>query len=296
MTNRSDDDPPIEVSSPACSMHEADDAYMGYAGKDELIAFLNELLEAERAGARVTLESARAAGNGPLAELMRRIQRDEARWCAMLAGHLKALGAAPSAKVGAFYGKAMAIADLGERIAFLNRGQGWVVRKLREMLPRVRDDGSMPISPRCCDRTRPTSPLPTKFRDVPCERACSAVTAQIHLRRAYDAPGAGDGTRVLVDRLWPRGLATPRAKMDLWLEEIAPSNALRRWFGHEPARWEEFAARYRAELTANPEPLAVPLCRTPRRSGNASPFAAHDAERNNAIVLCNVLRERIKAE
>lgn len=140
MTNRGDDEPAIEVSSPACSMHEADDAYLGYAGKDELVAFLNELLEAEHAGARVTLESARAAGSGPVAELLRRIQRDEAHWCAMLSGHLKAVGAAPSATVGAFYGKAMAIADLAERIAFLNRGQGWVVRKLRHMLPRVRRD------------------------------------------------------------------------------------------------------------------------------------------------------------
>ena len=68
MTNRSDAEPAVEVSSPACSMHEADDAYMGYAGKDELIAFLNELLEAERAGARVTLESARAAGSGAIAD------------------------------------------------------------------------------------------------------------------------------------------------------------------------------------------------------------------------------------
>ncbi|MGH7115964.1 MAG: DUF6306 domain-containing protein [Stellaceae bacterium] len=134
------DDDPVEVSSPACSMHEADDAYMGYAGKDELAAFLNELLEAEHAGARVTLESARAAGGGPIAELLRGIQHDEARWCGMLAGHIRAAGAAPTAKVGAFYGKAMAIADLSERIAFLNRGQGWVVRKLRDMLPRVRLD------------------------------------------------------------------------------------------------------------------------------------------------------------
>jgi hypothetical protein len=140
MTNPIDDDPPIELSSPACAMHEADDAYMGYAGKDELIAFLNALLEAERAGARVTLESAHAAGSGPIAELMHTIQRDEAHWCAMLARHIKALGAIPSPTVGAFYGKAMAIPDLGERIVFLNRGQGWVVRKLREMLPRVRDN------------------------------------------------------------------------------------------------------------------------------------------------------------
>lgn len=140
MTNRADDEPAIEVSSPACSMHEANNSYMGYAGKDELVAFLNQLLEAEHAGARVTLESARAAGSGPVGELMRRIQRDEAHWCAMLAGHLRAVGATPSATVGAFYGKAMAIADLAERTRFLNRGQGWVVRKLREMLPRVRRD------------------------------------------------------------------------------------------------------------------------------------------------------------
>jgi hypothetical protein len=139
MTKRSDD-APVEMSSPACSMAEADDAYMGYAGKAELVSFLNELLEAERAGAWVTLQSAREAGTGCLAELMQAIQRDEARWCGMLTRHLTALGATPSAKVGAFYDKAMAIADLGERVAFLNRGQGWVVRKLREILPSVRDD------------------------------------------------------------------------------------------------------------------------------------------------------------
>jgi hypothetical protein len=121
-------------------MPEADDAYMGYAGKAELAAFLNELLEAERAGARVTLKSAREAGVGRIAELVRAIHRDEERWCAMLIRHLNALGETPSVKVGAFYEKAMAIADLGDRAAFLNRGQGWVVRKLREILPRVRDD------------------------------------------------------------------------------------------------------------------------------------------------------------
>jgi hypothetical protein len=140
MTNRTDDDSTVEVSSPACSMHEADDTYLGYVSKDELVTFLNELLEAEHAGARVTLESARVAGSGPIVELMRSIQRDEAHWCGTLAAHLRVLGAAPSPKVGAFYGKAMAIADLYDRITFLNRGQGWVVRKLRELLPRVRDN------------------------------------------------------------------------------------------------------------------------------------------------------------
>ena len=140
MTNHREDETAGESSSPACSMHEADDAYMGYMAQEELIAFLNELLEAERAGARVTLESAHAARSGPIAKLMSDIQRDEARWCAMLARHLKALGITPSMKVGAFYEKAMAITDPGERIAFLNRGQGWVVRKLREALPRIRDN------------------------------------------------------------------------------------------------------------------------------------------------------------
>jgi hypothetical protein len=140
MTDRPDDEPAAEPSSPACSMHEADDAYMGYAGKAELIAVLNELLEAERAGARVTLESARMAGTGPVAELMWTVHRDEARWCAMLLRQIKTLGATPSANVGNFYDKAMAIAGLVERITFLNRGQGWVARRLREVLPRIRDE------------------------------------------------------------------------------------------------------------------------------------------------------------
>lgn len=140
MTTGAGDDEAVEVSSPACSMHEASDAYMGYATKDELVAALNELLEAERAGARVTLATAATVGDAPMAALLHTIQRDESRWCAMLSRHLKELGAVPSPQVGGFHARAMAIADLGARIDFLNRGQGWVVRKLRELLPRVRDD------------------------------------------------------------------------------------------------------------------------------------------------------------
>ena len=140
MTNAGEDKVTRGFSSPACLMHEVDDVYMGYVGKPELIGFLNELLEAERAGAGVSLESARAAGASPLAALLRDIQHDEARWCRMLVSHLQTLSEVPSAKVGAFYDKAMGIADLRERVGMLNRGQGWVVRKLREMLPRVRDE------------------------------------------------------------------------------------------------------------------------------------------------------------
>jgi hypothetical protein len=90
-----------EFSSPACLMHEASDAYMDYASTDELTTFLNELLETERAGARVTRERARAVGTGPVAEIMRTVRRDEARWCATLAPHLKRGGARPSREVGA---------------------------------------------------------------------------------------------------------------------------------------------------------------------------------------------------
>jgi nitronate monooxygenase len=140
MTNPPDTDPPSDLSSAACAMREADDGYMGFAEKAEVTEFLNALLEAERAGALVTLDTAREAREGPIAGLMHDIARDEQRWCAMLVRQLEALGARHSDAVGAFHGKAMAIANLEARIAFINRGQGWVVRKLREMLPRVRDD------------------------------------------------------------------------------------------------------------------------------------------------------------
>jgi hypothetical protein len=129
-----------ESSSPVCYLDEADDVYAGYAPRAEIVAFLNELLEAERAGSRVTLESAREAGAGPTGDLLSAIQRDEARWCAMLLGHVKALGAEPTPNLGAFYGRCMAIADMNERLAFLNRGQGWVVKRIKPMLARVRDD------------------------------------------------------------------------------------------------------------------------------------------------------------
>lgn len=121
-------------------MHEADDSYMGYATRDELAAFLNEMLEAERAGTGVALHSADAASGTPFVGLLRDIHKDEARWCAMLLRQLKALGVPASTRIGAFQEKCLAIDPLPERIAFLNRGQGWVVKKLREMMPRVRDD------------------------------------------------------------------------------------------------------------------------------------------------------------
>jgi hypothetical protein len=128
---------PDKLSSPVCYAAEADDAYMGYAGRDEILAALNELLEAERAGARLALASGKTEALTPL---MRTVHADEARWCAMLTREIKRLGGAPSRRVGGFYQKAMAIADPVDRLAFLNRGQGWVVRRLDALTPRIRDE------------------------------------------------------------------------------------------------------------------------------------------------------------
>jgi hypothetical protein len=106
---------------------------------DELVAALNELLEAERAGARVALETANQIKDHELAPLVIDIQQDEVRWCKMLLGVIGSLGHSPSTTTGDFYEKAIAIEDLKERLLFLNRGQGWVVRRLEKLIPRIQE-------------------------------------------------------------------------------------------------------------------------------------------------------------
>lgn len=129
------------VASPTCAAREAPDGYMGFAERDELVAELNVLLEAERAGARVGARLiAQAKPDAEYIALAETIHDDEVKWCGVLFAALKDLGAIPSETVGDFYEKAMAIEGLEDRIAFVNRGQGWVVRKLETLLPRVRDD------------------------------------------------------------------------------------------------------------------------------------------------------------
>lgn len=132
--------PPDEPASPTCYARQADDAYMGYLDRDELVETLNVLLEAERAGVRVGARLVQMADDPPSTALTRTIRRDEAHWCDVLTRALRRLDATPSGKVGDFYGKAMAIKGFEARLAFVNRGQGWVVRKLKEILPKVRDD------------------------------------------------------------------------------------------------------------------------------------------------------------
>lgn len=113
----------------------------------------------------------------------------------------------------------------------------------------------------------------------------------VALKRAYDRPAPGDGMRVLVDRLWPRGLGKTQLAIDFWLKEAAPSDALRRWYGHDSRRWPAFAARYRAELAGRPDLLRL-LDELRRRGRVTLLYGARDTTRNNAVVLRQVLEER----
>ena len=109
----------------------------------------------------------------------------------------------------------------------------------------------------------------------------------ISLKRAYEPPAETDGIRVLVDRLWPRGVTKSRARIDLWLKEVAPSTELRKWFGHDPDKWPEFQKRYRAELKDNP---ALSELREQSRQGKITlVYAARDELHNDAVVLRQVL-------
>jgi nitronate monooxygenase len=119
------------------SFAEASETPDTAARRREILTRLDELLEAERAGARVTLRSARNTDDEPLRATIESIHHDEVRWCAMLSRLIRGLQATPSTRTGAFYDKAMAVEDLRERMDFLNRGQGWVVKKLRELLPLI---------------------------------------------------------------------------------------------------------------------------------------------------------------
>ncbi|MCZ7595855.1 MAG: DUF488 domain-containing protein [Hyphomicrobium sp.] len=111
---------------------------------------------------------------------------------------------------------------------------------------------------------------------------------RVQVKRVYEPAARSDGFRVLVDRLWPRGLTKDRAALDLWLKEIAPSTELRRWFGHDPKRWRQFQARYRAELLEHGAELA--LLRSRARKGPVTLlFGARDVEHNEAVVLKKML-------
>ncbi len=106
----------------------------------------------------------------------------------------------------------------------------------------------------------------------------------LHIKRVYDAPAAADGQRILVDRLWPRGLSKDKADLDHWAKDVAPSDALRHWFGHDPDKWGEFRSRYRKELAGNGEAVAALRAQIGGRTATLL-YAAHDTGHNNAVVL-----------
>jgi uncharacterized protein YeaO (DUF488 family) len=114
----------------------------------------------------------------------------------------------------------------------------------------------------------------------------------VRIARIYDPPGTNAGWRVLVDRLWPRGVRKETAKLDVWLKEIGPSDALRHWFGHKTERWPEFQKRYRAELAKKAD-LIEKLRKAEKEHGTVTLlFGAKDQERNQAVVLRDVLRKK----
>jgi uncharacterized protein YeaO (DUF488 family) len=111
----------------------------------------------------------------------------------------------------------------------------------------------------------------------------------VRLKRAYEQPASSDGYRVLVDRLWPRGVRREEARLDEWAKELAPSATLRRWFAHDPARFGEFRRRYTAELAAQEEKLGE-LRRRARNGTLTLVYGARDQEHNDAVVLAEILR------
>ncbi len=123
---------------------------------------------------------------------------------------------------------------------------------------------------------------------MPDAKQSSSAQMNIQLRRAYEPPSPHDGRRFLVDRLWPRGKTKASLQLDAWVKDVAPSTELRKWFGHDPAKWPEFKERYRQELEAHPEVLA-PLRDAAREGPITLVYGAKDEQHNEAVVLKEVL-------
>ncbi len=116
----------------------------------------------------------------------------------------------------------------------------------------------------------------------------------IRIKRVYELAAEEDGFRLLVDRLWPRGISKEKAKIDLWLKEVAPSGELRKWFSHDPAKWEEFKKRYAEEVTGK-QALLKEIRRIEKEKGTVTLlYSARDVERNNAVALKAVLENAVK--
>ena len=115
----------------------------------------------------------------------------------------------------------------------------------------------------------------------------------IMLKRAYDAVSRTDGTRFLVERLWPRGISKAALRVDAWLKEVGPSTELRKWFGHDPDKWNEFRRRYVRELASRPEAWQ-PIVSAARRGRVTLVYSSHDTQHNNAVALQEFLGRQAK--
>lgn len=113
----------------------------------------------------------------------------------------------------------------------------------------------------------------------------------IQIKRVYEEPSAKDGTRILVDRLWPRGLTKEKAKVDLWLKDVAPSTELRKWFAHDPEKWAGFRTRYREELKSKKEQLTEIKQEAAKRTVTLV-YGARDEQHNEAVVLQELLEPK----
>lgn len=117
----------------------------------------------------------------------------------------------------------------------------------------------------------------------------------IKIKRAYDPPAKTDGKRLLVERLWPRGIKKEALQLSDWIKEVAPSTELRKWFSHDPAKWEEFQQRYRAELDAHPEAWS-PILDAAENKRVTLLYSSHDAEHNNVVALKSYLEEQLRSK
>jgi uncharacterized protein YeaO (DUF488 family) len=114
----------------------------------------------------------------------------------------------------------------------------------------------------------------------------------VKVKRVYESIQRSDGPRFLVERLWPRGMKKEQLKLDAWLKDVAPSDSLRRWFGHDPLKWNEFQKKYRAELSDNPDAWK-PILEAAKRGCVTLLYSSRDTEHNNALVLKSFLEERL---
>jgi uncharacterized protein YeaO (DUF488 family) len=115
----------------------------------------------------------------------------------------------------------------------------------------------------------------------------------LKVKRAYEVAARSDGKRFLVERLWPRGIKKSDLQIDAWLKDVAPSTELRRWFSHDPAKWQEFRRRYSAELERNPQSWQ-PIIEAARQKTVTLIYSSHDSEHNNAVVLRDYLANKLR--